>query len=91
MPDDQAGPNHGGPVLETEAARQGESTGRMRMVLYASLILAILVIGGFTAWSILSHRVDRPAESTSAGSIGPIGPAANATPTPVSPSRPGSP
>ena len=73
------------------SARQGESTGRMRIVLLASLILAILVIGGITAWWILSHRTDRPSESTSAASVGSIGPAPNATPTPVSPSRPGSP
>ena len=87
MPDDRTGPNLGGPTLESEAARQGESTGRMRNVLHASLILAILVIGGVTVWWIASHRpAERPPVSTSAGSVGPIGAAPNATPTPVSPS-----
>ncbi|HEV2676141.1 MAG TPA: hypothetical protein VGV37_16575 [Aliidongia sp.] len=38
------------PQLETERARQGETTGRMRIVLTVSLVGAVVVLAALLIW-----------------------------------------
>jgi hypothetical protein len=60
-------PDDGRQVLESSEARQGETSGRMRIVLGISLILILAVFAG--AWWIESHRAPDAARAPTSQSM----------------------
>jgi len=60
-------PDDGRPVLETRQARQGETSGRMRLVLGISLVLILAVFAG--AWWVEGHQAPDTARAPTSQSV----------------------
>jgi len=49
--------NSNQPIVSTPMVLQGESTGRMRLVLTLSLVLTVLALGTLVFWWAGSHQI----------------------------------